>query len=195
MLTIVWDVDDVLNDLMYQWFTHCWLEENPDCKHTYAKLTANPPHEVLGISREAYLESIDRFRTTERAMNMQPNRAVLEWLQTHGARFRHIALTTRPLETAQDVAHWVMRHFGSWVRCFGVVQTRPSKDVPAYDRSKGEYLRWIRCGDVIVDDSPENIAQGQSLGMKTLLYPQPWNNSPLNVDALLKEISDLAVLS
>ena len=26
MLTIVWDVDDVLNDLMLQWFTSCWLE-------------------------------------------------------------------------------------------------------------------------------------------------------------------------
>ena len=42
MVTIVWDVDDVLNDLMYQWFTHCWLR-GPGCKLSFEELNANPP--------------------------------------------------------------------------------------------------------------------------------------------------------
>jgi len=195
VLTVVWDVDDVLNDLMYQWFTRCWLQENPACNLSYADVQVNPPHEVLGISREEYLSSLDRFRNTDRAINMQPNQAVLAWMRSHGSQFRHIALTARPLETTPDVAHWVLRHFGKWVRCFGVVHTRPGDEIPAYDRSKGEYLSWIRCGNVMVDDSPENIAQAQSLGIKTLLYPQPWNCSSLTVDTLLKELSHLAVPS
>jgi hypothetical protein len=195
MLTIVWDVDDVLNDLMFQWFTYCWRQQTPACGITYSELSGNPPHKALGIKREAYLNSLDAFRKTERALNMQPNADVLAWLREHGARFRHVALTARPLESAPDVAHWVMRHFDSWIRCVGVVPTRVDENVPVYDRSKGEYLKWLRCGDIMVDDSTENITQAQSLGMKTLLYPQPWNSSSLSVPSLLKELSDLAVPS
>jgi hypothetical protein len=195
MLTIVWDVDDVLNDLMYQWFTYCWLPNTPACKVTYAELNGNPPDESLGISRETYLSSLDAFRGTDRAINMQPNADVLAWMREHGGRFRHVALTARPLESAPDVAHWVMRHFGAWIRSVGVVPTRTAADVPVYDRTKGDFLKWLRCGDILVDDSMENTQQAQELGMKILLYPQPWNKSPLTVSTLLKELTDLAVPS
>lgn len=195
MLTIVWDVDDVLNELMYQWFTFSWLPENPDCSVAYEELIKNPPHEVLGISLETYLISLDEFRRTDRAVNMEPNPEVLAWMGKHGDMFRHIALTARPLETAPDVAHWVMKHFGAWIRCVGVVPTRSAVNVPVYDRTKGEFLKWLSCGDVVVDDSIENLAQTQALGLKTLLYPQPWNRSPLTVNMLLKELTDLVVAS
>lgn len=195
MLTIVWDVDDVLNDLMYQWFTFCWLTENPGCNITYAELSGNPPEKALGIARETYLASLDRFRRSDRSINMQPNTAVLEWMREHGGRFRHLALTARPLETAPDVAHWVMRHFGSWIRAVGVVPTRAAADVPVYDRTKGEFLKWLSCGDILVDDSKENVKQAQGLGMKAVLYPQPWNDSALTVTTLLKELTELAVPS
>jgi hypothetical protein len=195
MLTIVWDVDDVLNDLMYQWFIYCWLEETPSCRVTYAELSGNPPDEALGISRTTYLNSLDAFRRTDRARNMEPNAEVLGWMRQHGARFRHIALTARPLESAPDVAHWAMKHFGAWIRNVGVVPARAAEDIPVYDCTKGEYLKWLRCGDIMVDDSIENVRQAQLLGMRTLLYPQPWNNGGLTVTMLLKELSDLAVSS
>jgi len=193
MLTIVWDVDDVLNDLMYQWFTFGWLPENPGCEISYKELSGNPPDESLGISRETYLASLDAFRMTERAINMEPNAEVLRWMRSHGRRFRHIALTARPLETAPDVAYWVMRHVGAWIRSFGVVPTRAAADAPVYDRTKGDFLKWLRCGNIFVDDSAENVRQAQELGLKTLLYPQPWNTSLLTVNILLKELTDLAV--
>jgi len=193
MLTIVWDVDDVLNNLMYQWFTFCWLPENPGCEISYKELSGNPPDEVLGISRETYLSSLDAFRATDRAIKMEPNAAVMAWMREHGSRFRHVALTARPLETAPDVAYWVMLHFGAWIRSFGVVPPRTASDVPVYDRTKGDFLKWLRCGDIVVDDSAENVKKAQELGLKTLLYPQPWNASPLTVTMLLEDLTDLAV--
>lgn len=193
MLTIVWDVDDVLNDLMLQWFTHCWLPERPECKTAYQGLTANPPHEVLGISLDEYLKSLDAFRSTARAREMEPNAAVLDWMERHGAKFRHIGLTARPLGTAPQVAEWVMQHFGAWVRCFGVVHTRVGDQFPAYDRTKGEFLDWVKCGDIMVDDSTENIRQAQSRGLKTLVYPQPWNGCTSSVEELLNELTQMAV--
>jgi hypothetical protein len=195
MLTIVWDVDDVLNDLMYQWFKYSWLPANPDCNVTYAELNANPPHQALGTTREEYLASLDVFRRTERALKMQPNEAVLSWLHDHGARFRHVALTARTLETAPDVASWVMRHFGTWIRCFGVVPSRAAEAVPVYDRNKGEFLRWLRCGDILIDDSPENIRHAEVVGLKTLMYPQPWNESSFSVETLLQKLCEWAVES
>lgn len=192
MLTVVWDVDDILNDLMYQWFLHGWLAEHRDCRVSFEELTCNPPDAVLGVHRSEYLASMDRFRKTERACNMTPNPEVLKWFRECGHRYRHIALTARPLETAPDVAHWVMRHFGTWIRCFGVVPTRTEEGVPVYDRTKGEYLAWLGRGDVLVDDSTDNILQAASLGLKTLQAAQPWNKSTLTVPALLQELSQMA---
>jgi len=195
MLTVVWDVDDILNDLMYQWFHHGWLVEHPDCRLSYEELASNPPDAVLGVSRSEYLTSMDRFRRTERGSKMEPNAEILSWFREHGSRFRHIALTARPLETAPDVAHWVLRHFGGWIRCFGVVPTRLEEEFPVYDRNKGEYLAWLGRGDVLVDDATENILQASSRGMKTMQLAQPWNNSPLTLPVLLRELSQMAGVS
>jgi len=192
MLTVVWDVDDVLNDLMYQWFVYGWRVQDPDCPISYQELTSNPPHHVLGIGRTDYLASMDCFRKTERARNMSPNPEVLAWFRKEGARFRHIALTARPLETAPEVAHWVMHHFGAWIRCFGVVPTRLQEGIPIYDQTKGQYLAWLNRGDIMVDDSTENIREAQSLGLRTLQPAQPWNSSQLTVSDLLRQLSDMA---
>lgn len=192
MLTVVWDVDDVLNDLMYQWFVYAWNVQHPECAIPFAGLTQNPPHQVLGIDRDEYLSSMDVFRKTERACNMSPNPEVLAWFHEQGHRFRHIALTARPLETAPEVAHWLFRHFGKWIRCFGVVPTRTGEGVPVYDRTKGEYLAWLGRGDVLIDDSTENIVQAESLGLKTLQVAQPWNQSKLSIAMVLQELSQMA---
>src|SRR5262249_45363806 len=123
---------------------------------------------------------------------MCPNPEVLAWFHEQGGRFRHIALTSRPLATAPDVAHWVMHHFGAWIRCFGVVPTRLDEGLPVYDRTKGEYLAWLGRGDILVDDSADNIRDAESLGLRTLQPAQPWNNSRLSVSDWLRKLSNMA---
>ena len=192
MLTIVWDVDDVLNDLMFQWFSLGWKTEHPDCQLSYDDLTANPPHEVLQVELDEYLASMDAFRNTMHAINMRPKPQLLDWFRKRGHGFRHIALTARPLATAPDVAHWVMRHFGAWIRCVGVVPTRIEAGVPVYDQTKGEFLTWLRLGDVLVDDSSENVLQAAALGMTPLLVAQPWSKTGLTTSELLLRLSEMA---
>ena len=192
MLTVVWDVDDVLNDLMYQWFMHGWRDHHCDCSLLYEELTSNPPHEILGIDRLHYLSSMDAFRRTDRARNMSPAPEVLAWFAQHGRLFRHIALTARPLESAPDVAHWVMHHFGTWIRCFGIVPTRVRDGVPIYDHTKGEYLSWLGRGDILIDDSTDNIREAEGLGLKTLQVAQPWNKSNLTISHVLGRLLEMA---
>lgn len=192
MLTIVWDVDDVLNDLMYQWFTSQWLVDNPDCGLRYEQLTENPPHVILGVERSAYLASLDRFRATPAALQLAPNPLVLEWLRQYGARFRHMALTSRPLESAPGVAAWVMEYFGDWIRCFGILPSRPGQSVPVYDQTKAEFLSWIRAGDVLIDDTPENIRFAEAAGIQCYAFPQPWNGAQCTVSTFLQNLTLLA---
>ncbi len=192
MQTIVWDVDDVLNDLMYQWFSQGWKQERPAEPSEYSKLTENPPHVSLGVTQEEYLASIDAFRKTHAGIHLKPNAEVLEWFSAHGSKFRHVALTARPLETAPEIAAWVMRYFGAWIRCFGVVPTRTMKGVPVYDRGKGDYLRWLGKGDVLIDDTRENLRQAAKIGMKTFAWPQPWNDSQLTTTEILQKLTNMA---
>lgn len=195
MLTIVWDVDDVLNDLMYQWFTSGWRVERPECMVEYSDLVENPPHVILGVEKQTYLASLDVFRCSSQGINLTPNPQVLEWFREHGARFRHIALTARPLETAPDVAHWVMKHFGTWIRCFGIVPSRDIAGVPKYDTGKGDFLRWIGAGDVLVDDTVENLNQAKAAGLQTIAFPQPWNRSTETVASVLNQLAVLEEVS
>ena len=192
MLTIAWDVDDVLNDLMLSWFACAWKPAHPECPLTYADITENPPDRVLGVARGEYLESLDSFRASDLAAKMPPNPAVLDWLRAYGPRYRHMALTARPLESVPEAAAWLFRHFGGYLRNFGVVPSRLAAGTPAYDRDKGEFLEWFGKAGLLVDDSEENIRAAERLGLRCVLYPQPWNRSGRTIQETLQQLSQLA---
>ena len=192
MLTIAWDIDDVLNQLMRDWFSQDWLPLNPDCKLSYLDLKQNPPDAVLGIIRAEYLSSLDSFRISKRAHDLRPNLEIVKWLDSFGADYRHIALTVRPLESTPHAAEWVFRHFGKYIRSFAVVPSRPESNIPIYDRDKGEFLRWFGKADVLVDDNEENVCAAESLGIRGVLFPQPWNRAVGSVQQTLDSINSRA---
>jgi hypothetical protein len=120
---------------------------------------------------------------------MRPNPAVLEWLRNCGSGYRHIVLTARPLDSASHAAEWVFRHFGAYMRAFGVAPTRLTPGAPAYDRDKSDFLRWFGKADILVDDGEENLRAAAELGIRGVLYPQPWNHSSRTVRETLESLS------
>jgi FMN phosphatase YigB (HAD superfamily) len=192
MVTIFWDVDDVLNDLMRAWFVEAWKPSRPQCALSYADITENPPERILGVCRTEYLDSLDAYRASERMRDLEPNAGVLEWLREYGHRYRHVALTARPLNSAPGAAEWLFRHFGAWLRSFCVVPSRQPADVPVYDRDKREFLRWFGKPGILIDDTEENTRAAEQLGVRTILYPQPWNHSSLTVQETVARLSQLA---
>jgi len=191
MPTLVWDIDDVLNNLMEAWFTTVWLPAHPDRSLRYQDILDNPPYHSLGVTKAEYFQSLDAFRESVQAHKMAPNPVIVAWLGEHGRSYRHVALTARPLASSPAAAEWLFRHFGQYFRCFGVVPSRAGASTPIYDRDKSDFLRWLGEADCLIDDSAENVAAARKLGIPAVLYPQPWNGATASVDEALRTITQL----
>lgn len=190
MRTIVWDVDDVLNDLMRVWFEEFWRPKHPGCQTEYPAIKTNPPHQLFGTSKEEYLASLDDFRFSGRYDRLQPIKEVHDWFAAHGAKCRHVALTRVPVPVAHISAAWVLKNYGQWIRSFHFIPSyRAGENPPVYDENKGTYLNYFGKADLLVDDTLENIEAAEKAGVKTLIFPRPWNRSKLTIGQALAEIS------
>lgn len=189
MKTIVWDVDDVLNDLMRLWLEKKWLKDNPKCTLKYEDLIKNPPHEVIGTTFEKYCQSLDSYRLTPEYLQMEPNQAVLAWFKQYGSGARHLVLTAVPLAMAHISATWVIKHFGTWIRSFNFIPSKRS-DMPApeYDKNKPEFLKWLQQADLFIEDTQKNVEGVES---KSLLVARPWNKSKDNIETVLNKITKM----
>jgi FMN phosphatase YigB (HAD superfamily) len=185
--TIAWDVDDVLNDLTRVWFDRVWRPAHPESTVRYEQLTANPPHECLGTTRQEFLRSLDAFRLAYFDA-LEPSAAVLAWLARHGADCRHVAFTAAPRRVAPLSAAWVLRHFGDWIRVFAFVPSPRDDDRLPRAGGKGEALEWLTGIDVLVDDSPVNVAAARAAGRAAVLVPRPWNSARGTVEDALSEL-------
>jgi hypothetical protein len=188
--TVVWDVDDVLNDLTSSWLAHAWAPSHPDAPIAYADLRANPPHEALGIALGDYQASLDRFRLGDALAALRPNPLILAWLEGNGERCRHVALTATAFRAAPTSAAWVLGHFGRWIREFAFVPAaRPGEDLPQFDHDKGEWIARLPGPVALVDDSLGNLAAATAVGAAAVRWPQPWNGGASRPEDALAQLS------
>lgn len=192
MKTIVWDVDDVLNDLMRVWLEQFWLSDKARKKLTYTEIKENPPQRLLGAGKEEYLASLDDFRLSGLYEKLGPLKEVNDWFQLHGAEARHVALTRVPVAVAHVSAAWVMKNYGQWIRSFHFIPSfRAGEQAPVYDEDKGTYLTYFGKADLLIDDTMENIAAAEKAGVRTRVFPRPWNSSKLTVAQTLDEVAKI----
>ena len=192
MITIAWDVDDVLNDLMRCWLESGWKAEHPECKIAFEQVTENTPERILNCTKEEYQASLDHFRLSPAYPDLKPDPQVLAWFNEYGAQARHIALSAVPLNAAHVSAAWVMKHFGNWIRSFNFIpSTRRQAPAPGYDLTKADFLKRVGNVDVLVEDSQQNIAQAHTIGVKGLLLKKPWNQSNLALKEALTQLNRL----
>lgn len=193
MKTIVWDIDDVLNDCTKRWLEKGWLPYHRDCHVQYENLTENPPHKLLGVSKTEYLDSLDQFRLCSEAAEMVPDARVLKWFRSHGPHFRHLCLTARPRQTVFPAIEWVLRYYGEWFQMFSFVPSERPGEPPGHpDRDKRDFLSWLGKADYFIDDSADNIDKAKSLGIETFLVDQPWNQSDLTLVDILEALAKKA---
>jgi len=192
MATIIWDIDDVLNDFTRIWLAQFWKKSNPDCTVNFDELTANPPHTILGITKSTFTASIDKFRCSREFTAIPPPPSIMRWFSEHGHKHKHLALTARPLTAVAPAADWLLTHLGAWFRVFAFVPSRRETD-PDFvaELSKAAFIEWLGKGDFFIDDSQENIRKAQSSGVKPLLVKQPWNQGGTERDELLQFLATI----
>jgi hypothetical protein len=80
----------------------------------------------------------------------------------------------------------------TWIRTFHVVPSkREDEEIPEYEQSKGDFLRWLGLADVLIDDSPTNIIDANNLGLLGILVCQPWNKSRASLTDSLEVLMSL----
>jgi phosphoglycolate phosphatase-like HAD superfamily hydrolase len=191
MKTIVWDLDDVLNNLMQSWLSGTRHRVQSTYLVPYEKLTENPPDRILGMTRNEYLSSLDSFRISDEARSMVPAQNLVHWFNRYGHIARHMVLTGRPVDTMPMAADWVYRHFGRWIRTVSYVPSRQEEQIGGHDRSKKEFLEWLAHADILIDDSPENIHGARSIGITAVMMPQPWNDAPPGLEHMLHTLTGI----
>lgn len=169
---ILWDVDDVLNRLTEIWLDTSARKFNPAV--AYGELTRNPPHELLKISKQEYLDSLDDCR--ERFLYREPPRAeIMAFFQTSGRFFRHVALSAVPAAFMGRSAEWIFRYFGAWIQAVCFIPS-PRENFPIASmsfNSKPEAAASF--GGVLIDDSCANVSGVLESGGEARLFPAPWN--------------------
>ncbi len=185
-ITIFWDVDDVLNDLMKEWLEH--YSHDKGLHMDYVQLISNPPHELLGISIHAFRESLDEFRLSEKFSKLQPIPSVYKWFETKAASTRNIALTATSIRTAPCSSAWVYKNYSTWIRTFHVVPSpRRNEVLPEYDRDKIDAMSQLSRNGILIDDNEDNVQKAVSSGYSGLIFPRPWNsNAGQSIDDFLK---------
>lgn len=188
MITIAWDVDDVLNELMLQWFLD--FKKSTTCNLKFEDLTINPPHNLLKITKMAYLESLDQYRLSGKYLDLSPNEKILSWFKKYGHLARHIVVTAVPERSAFISAHWVIKNFGKWIRTFHFVPSERNEErLPVYDRKKIDFLKKIKDIQIFIEDNEDNVNDANSIGIKGLLVKRPWNSSKDSLEACLKNLT------
>jgi len=192
MKVIMWDMDDVLNDLMGEWLRSSWLITHPECAMEYSMITCNPPHELLGVHKEEYLKSLDAFRQNH-FKDLKPLPEMLEWFSLHGHKARHVVVTSVPIKAAHYSAEWVFTNFGHWIYSFNIVPSPRPDDPPVVGaNTKADYLRanFSRI-DLVVEDNPETLESMKSQGIDTVTIPRPWNGAQGSLGEALSRLTDL----
>jgi len=190
MKVIMWDVDDVLNDLLGEWFRSTWQPLHPTCSVDYEGLSKNPPHEVLGVDKQEYLQSLDAFRM-QSFKALKPIPEMVDWFKKYGLRAEHVVVTSVPVIAANHSAEWVFTHFGEWVRSFNIVPSPRHGSRGHGATSKSDYIRTFSKIDIIVEDNPETILAMREMGLSTVTIPRPWNDSKQTLQSTLNGLTKL----
>lgn len=173
MLTICWDLDDVLNNLMESWLqNYNYLNKT---HFQYKEIIKNPPYEILGISENFYKNILDIYRKEYYDL-LSPNKIILEWFKQNGHRAYFSVLTATPTSCASISLEWLMRNFGNWIRQYAFIpSTREQIKDNIYDKTKADWLVRNKA-DLFIDDSIKNCKEANEKGIATFCVKQPWNN-------------------
>ena len=161
-------------------------------KIQYEQIVQNPPHDILGISKEKYLQTLDKFRTMM-YFTLKPNQEILNWFEKNGSKAHFSVLTATPSSCVTFSSRWIFDNFGKWIRTFAYIPSkREGVNDLVFDSTKADWLVRNHV-NIFIDDSPKNIIEVQVRSdnkINCYLVKQPWSNEGMPISDILKEIEE-----
>lgn len=171
---LIWDIDDVLNDLTRLCMATTAQKIRPGIK--LEELQQNPPLAELGCSLDEYRNILDECRD-KYLYEQAPRKEVMAFFQEWGSELRSVTLSAAPVSMAPRSAEWVLRHFGRWIQGTIFVPS-PRKQIatgmPLFT-SKAEAVSVL--GGILIDDAPQNVKSVRAAGHRAFYFPAPWNEN------------------
>lgn len=184
IITIAWDVDDVLNNLMDVWLDYYNSIFQTD--YSFGQLVENPPNKILNISSKEYTKLLDEFRLSNFAKDLSPNLEIKHWMLQNIGKYRHIALTSTSAHTSFNSASWVFKNFYECIYSYNLVPAKRDYAIDLPYLSKKDFLSENNHVKILVDDNIKNIEDACSVGVKGFLLKKPWNDGMLLGEILQK---------
>jgi len=185
---LIWDVDDVLNDLTIRVLEELGVVNTGPVTSSFS----NPRDYVLslGYEEDTYLTCLDNVRRNV-FHELKPNAEIQSWLQEHGSKYSHMALTSTPLQFCSNSASWVFAHFSHWIDSFGCTPSpRPTDPKGMRYRTKAEYLTRLSTPYILIDDTVSNLEQIDPINGFGLQFPTRWSSTQ-TIPECLQSISAL----
>ena len=183
---LIWDIDDVLNDLMNLCISTTAQKLKPGIK--FEEIRNNPPLPELGCSLDEYRGILDECRN-KYLFDQPPRKEVMAFFRDWGEHFRSITLSAAPLSITPRSSEWVLRHFGPWIQGTIFVPS-PRKDAPVLSASFSSKAEAVLALDgILIDDMPANVEKVRAAGGEALYFPAPWNeNKDMSIKDFFSEL-------
>jgi hypothetical protein len=191
VLNIVWDIDSVLNNFEEEWFLYYKSINHEKYKNLFFNdIVDNPPHNILGITKEEYLESLNYFR--KYCMHtVKPNMSVLDWLNVYGSKINSSVLTSALYPSLEESAYWLFSNYKRYIRSYTVIPSYINKEnAIIYDETKLDFLKKTRNVDIFIDDNEKTINSVKEFlpHIKVFCPKQPWNNG-VKIETILNDLT------
>ena len=183
---LIWDIDDVLNELMSLCISTTAQKLKPGIK--FEEVKNNPPLPELACSLDEFRNILDQCRD-QYLYSRAPRKEIIDFFRIWGEKFRSITLSSAPMSMAPRSSEWVLFHLGSWIQGTIFVPS-PRKNViqgATLFASKAEAV--LALDGILIDDMPINVEAVKAAGGRALYFPAPWNeNRDMSIEEFFSEL-------
>lgn len=188
MKTIIWDVDDTLNNFRFDWFLHN-KEELKKIDHdiSYDYFNIKNPYNILNDNKDTFIKSLKDFKNYNH-FKITVNKEIYNWFYKYGKNYNHIILTKCSKDYFEFAVNFVNKYFGKWIQSYNYISGNKKDNLNEF-LTKAEFIKkYFKEIKYFIDDSEKNCKQVEELGIKTFCPKQPWNNG-MDIKDILEELN------
>ena len=185
MAKIHLDIDDTLADTTTAFINY--MEAVHDVKITRDVLKMHAYNEILFEIVGKNIDFFREFEKSEHHSNILPNKNADKIISLLAKKNELIVISGRSLNLKDKTKEWVNKYFPNCISQIHLVNQYPREDEEKTPLKKHELCKELDCS-LSIDDDPNLALKLSELGVKVILFTQPWNKN-INLNGSIKRIN------